>query len=81
MESKYKNIIKAFDRNNKNCSYIRISDITTIHKHFDVVENIWKLYVNTDKWCEFEIYENEEECDIKFKELLEIWDKGIGDGK
>lgn len=75
MESKYKNIIQVFDRNNKNQSYLRISDITNINKFYDVDENIWKIYVNTNKLHDFETYENEEECDIKFKELLEIWDK------
>lgn len=81
MESKYKNIIQVFDRNNQNQSYLRISDITNINKVYDVVHEIWNIYVSTNKWCESEAYENEEECDAKFKELLKAWDKGIEDGK
>jgi len=81
MEIKYKNIIKVFDRNNQNENYLRISDITNINKVYDVVSKIWNIYVSTNKWCESEAYENKEECDSKFKELLEVWDKDINDGK
>jgi len=79
MESKYKNIIKAFDRNDKSCDFIKIKNITSIHKNYDVNNKEWNIYIHTDKFCQSEPYENEQECDAKFKELLEIWDKGIND--
>ena len=86
MESKYKNIINVLSHhsnaNSNSQVYIKVNDISKM-KMDEGEYGKWKIYIftnNDEKVFSYLLsYLVKNECESKFKELLEIWDKGIND--